>query len=322
MRSYVLRRSAWSMTQVALVCIAIALVAALIRLLPWLASSSVPSRATLVFAQALALAALEVALIVAPAVGASLDVARSTASGSTLALFSLGFGPARHVAHIAVAAACAAALSLAVSFAWGIQASRPGQLTNEMIASGRTVCADQRPAQTPLVGITWLCVSGEPVMVGSLGSAGQAPGLWSASQASFVDDLSSVRLRDVRASFRKPEIHAQFADVTITGLVPWVIASPTAPLARGLACALACVAAAVGAAWALLRRPCTSRAVALAVGASGPAAFLLAAPWMLGQGSPLAVVGTTLMSVATPVVVHALLSRPRLLALLQGGTNS
>jgi len=241
MRSYMLRRTAKSMVQVALVCVAVALGAALVRLLPWLASSFVPSGAAIVFAQALALAALEVALLVAPAVGASLDIARSTASGCTLALFSLGFGPARQVAHIALAASFAAAVSLAVSAAWGLRASRPGQLTNDLIASGRTVCSDQRPSQTPLVGITWLCADGTPMMSRTLGTGSEPAGYWIAGQAEFADDLSSLRLREVRAAFRQPQIRAQFADVTVTGLVPWVIASPVPPLVRALACAFACI---------------------------------------------------------------------------------
>jgi len=321
MRVYLLRRAGRSMIQVAAVCVALALAAASIRLLPWIASPAVPSGATLAFAQALALAALEVALLVAPAVGASLDIARSTADGSTTALLSLGMSPRRQAAHIGAAACVAAALSLCVSGAWGVRASNPGQLTNEVVASGRTVCTDQRPSLAPWVGVTWLCMGGEPAMVGRLGSAAETSGLWMASSAAFADDLSSVHMKRVRAWFRTPAIRAQFDRVTVTGLIPWMIASPLPAWVRALGCALACVVAAIGAAWSLLVRTCSSRAVAITVGACGPATFLLVTPWLSGHGARVALAGSLAATLLAPLLVGWIFSRPRLLALLQGGTN-
>ena len=317
---YLARRVAASIARVALVCGAIALAACLIRLLPWIASGAVPLRATAAFAQSLALAALEIVLIVAPPLGVSLELARAASDGVTRALFCAGAGPWRQLRQVALAASLAALPAMALSSAWGWQASRPGRLVNQVLAAGRSAC-EQGPRQAPLVQMTWLCSDGVPIMVGQLGGSPGSCGLYTAESASFSDDLGSLRLLNVQARTVEPLMHARFGAVTVTGLIPWIAASPLPPFVRGLSCALAAVAASIGSAWALLRRVDGSRAVALAIGASGPAAFLLAWPPLFRYGSAGALLLTTLLSLSTPVLVGTALSALRLPCLFAGGTN-
>jgi hypothetical protein len=319
---YLLGRTARSMSQVALVCGAIGVAACLVRLLPWLASGSVPLRATAAFAQTLLLAALEITLLVAPSVGVSLELARASADGSLRALACAGASPLRLLAPVAVAACIAAVAGLGVSTAWGAQASRPGRLVNQVLSAGRNAC-DSGPRQAPLAGVSWLCHAGTSVMVGQLKGPDERPaGVYSAADAAFSDDLGRLQLSGVQAWLARPQVHGRFDTVTVTGIVPWLAASPAAPLVRGAACALAAVAAALGSAWMLLWRATGSRAVALAIGASGPAAFLLVSPTLLALPPPWAVLGAALSALSGPVLVGTAFSALRLPGALPGGTNS
>ncbi len=310
MRTYVHRRIARSIALVALACIAVATAASLVRLLPWLAATHVPARASLAFSVALALAALEVALLVAPAIGVSLELSRFACDGSLPALLSLGLGPPRILGQIAQVACVAALLSSLTSAAWGWGAHHPGLLSNHVLQAGQKVCEAKDAAQVPLVhDATWLCLQDQPVLVGRFGRE-TSGGVWSVAQAGFSDDLGSLHATDLRLELRTPRVRAAFHDVTVTGFVPWLVASPVSPFARALACALACLTSAIGAAFALLRRPTPSRAAALCVGSSGPIAFLAFAPSLTAPHPMLGALASGVLCGAIPVLVAALLFHP------------
>lgn len=319
MRLYVFHRVCRSMALVALVCMALATAASLVRVLPWLTAANVPWRASAAFSAALALAALEVALLVAPAVGASLELARCASDGSLVALESIGFGPPRILRQVAQAALIAAALSSSASGAWGVGARRPGIVSNQILTAGGSACESNVAAQVPLASdLTWLCLDNRPALVGRFGPA-SAMGVWAASKATFSDDLLSISADDVRVATRSPVVTATFAHVTVTGFVPWLVASPVAAFARALACALACLASTVAASWVLLRRPTPSRAAALAIGCAGPGAFLALAPGLLVHHAVAGTLAAVLIAAAAPLVVASGLFHPLLLARLRGG---
>jgi hypothetical protein len=302
---------------VAAVCVTVALAASSVRLLPWLASDVVPLRVSLVFAEALALAAVEVALVVAPAVGVALELARCTSEGTTTALFCAGAGPVRQVASIAMAASFAGVMCLAASATWGWHSARPGVLSNDLIEAGRPACPDGGLSQSPLLGVSWLCLGARPQLVGTWGA-----GAWTAARLRLSDDLVSASLDDVTAWSREPAVHAHFGRATISGLVPWTVASTLSGPARGLAFALAAIASAVAAGWSLLRRPTHSLAVSLLAGAAGPVAFLIAAPSLFERGWVAALAGSAIVAGAAPWLASAAFGRLRLPVLRRGGTNS
>ena len=322
MPSYLLTRMLRSILVVASVCLAIALAASSVRLLPWIASDLVPWRVTFVFSQALALAAVEVALLVAPAVGVALELSRCSAEGTLTALSCAGASPMRLLAPIAIAAALAGLLSLLVSSSWGASASRPGALTNEMIAAGRPACPAQRVSESPLLGVRWLCVGNSPVLVGGWGAAAPSAGAWSASSIRLSDDLHRATLGQVQVLVRKPALRALFGHVTVIGLTPWTVASTLPGLTRGLAFAFAAICAALAVGWCLLRRPSASLALSLGLGASGPIAFLTAAPMLFDRGSLATLAGAVLLPSAVPLLACAAIRRLRLPVPQRGGTNS
>lgn len=309
------------MLAAALVSAVIAAVAASIRLLPWLVSAGVSWRVAWSFAYGLAFASLEVVLLVAPALGASHEVARAMADGSVSALFALGISPRRYALHAGFVAAAAGALSLVVSFAWGMEARRPGRFSNEMLAGGRSVCAEGRPVDVPMMGVSWVCVDGEPRIVGRVGDARRTQLAWTASSATFAEDLSSVSIRDVHAVMREPPVDIQVAHVTVAGLVPWLVASPIGAGLRGLASVLAVLSSTVASVWVLLRLRCASRPIAVAVGVVGPVAFLLAGPEILAHGALVGAVGTVVVSGAVSAGFGFMLAGIRLSKRRRSGTN-
>jgi hypothetical protein len=321
MHRYLLAKMAASTAIATLVCLAIGSFAASVRLLPWIAAESVPTRAAWAFAQALLLAAVEVALLLAPPVGISVLMARLTADGSWVALQSLGVGPARVSVHAGLVAAAAAALSLGASSLWGLQARDPGLLSNELLDAGRQVCAAPGPREVPLVGVSWLCLQQQPRIAGRIGSGTNAGLAWTASSASFSPDLTAVTLSDVTALAPDSDLRMRLGDVTVTGFVPWLVASPAGALARGLGCALACWASAVAATWTLLVRSSTSRVRALAVGSSGPVAFVLFGPQILARGVAMGTLITLIVCLSVPMALGWAAAGIQLLAGLRDGTT-
>lgn len=303
MLPHLLRRLAVSVFTALAAALGIGLVAGAVRVLPWVASPSVPTSVILVFARVLALAAAEVALVIAAPIGVALETWRMTADHSVRTLLAVGVRPWRLAAHSAAIAAAFSLVSAAVSSSWSRDARSPGVFTNHLMHAGQDVCASRRPAAVPLVGVTWLCVAGEARLVGVAGELSSQIA-WSASDARFADDLSSASLSDLRVALRsrKAEVRAERANVR--GFAPWLAPSAGRRGARPAAFALALLLSSLAASWSLLRWPARSRVTAFVVGCAGPVAFLLAADRLVSSSAPACVAGAIAVGVLLPVTTR------------------
>lgn len=257
----------------------VALLAGAVRLLPVLLTPGVPLRLWPVLGRAVLSVALEAALFVAPPIGFALAAARLVERGEARALFAIGVSPRGLVARSApalLAAALAAALAAGL---WGREARAPGRAARDLLDQARTACLAAPPpavAEVPVLGVTWVCLPGEPARaVGPLPPAGA----FAASSISLADDLASLAARDLDLvlppSADRGEAHLHAASASIRGLAPLGRPSNLTPTARVLVLAVtAPLLAAVAA--LLLLRAAVGRVTAAVVGAAGPAASLLA----------------------------------------------
>jgi hypothetical protein len=259
--------------------LAVAIVAGLVRVLPWLAAPAVPARVILPFARGLLAMGLETALLAAPPVGWAFAAAVLVERGEARALFAAGMSPAAVVRTTIVPAAFFAALAAVAALAWGTEAAAPGRLARDLLAESRRSCASAAAAgavEVPVVGVTWLCSPSEPPrVVGSL--PGGAHGTFTALDLRVSDDLRAIELTDMKIMFDAAlpvHVHAKAAGVT--GLSPWGRASNLRPSARALLLSLTGAGLALLVALIVLRLGHSSRIAALVLGGAGPAAALMA----------------------------------------------
>jgi hypothetical protein len=260
--------------------LAVSLVAGAVRALPVLLAPRVPLRLALVLVRGIAAVSLETALFVAPAIAWALTSSRLVDRGEARALFALGVRPLRIVAAgwpAALGVALAAALAAAT---WGREAAAPGRAVRELLAGARAACVDAPPpavADVPLLGVSWVCFAGEPPRV--VGGVGAGHAALAGTGLEVPDDLRALEIVDLELVLPRtdgaPEARVHAATARIQGLEPPGRASNLAPVARAilLAGSASLLAAAAGA--VVLAASIRSRAAALALGASGPAAALL-----------------------------------------------
>lgn len=265
-----------------------ALVAAAVRVLPWMLDPAVPRQAAAPFARTLATLALEVALLVGWPVGWALATQQLVERGEARALAALGERPARTLARLAPQGLVFLALLAATSLFGGRDAREPGRVVRELVAQTRAACASATHATAyavPFVDATWLCVPHrEPRLVGR-GPGALGAVVYTAANAAVSDDLRRIELEDAhlalpRASGEKRLfLHAHVGKLTMRGLPPWAQSALLTPAARAaLMCATGALAAAI-AVLSLLRtassRP-LGRLASVVLGASGPLAALAA----------------------------------------------
>jgi hypothetical protein len=266
------------------VLLAVALLAAAVRVLPWILDPRVPLRAVLPFARSLLGVAAEAALLVGWPVGWALALARRVDSGEARVFALLGEAPWRTVMRLAPEAAGLAALLFLVSLSGGRDAEAPGHVVDALLAEGRTSCAQVTGAtgpatfSVPLADATWLCDPPRPprLVAFTPGALGGIP--FTAISAHLSGDLRALDLEDVHVGFGDPAktrfaVHA--AHVHLGGLPSWARASSLPAFLRGLLVACAALAAGFVSAERLLRaRAFPGLPMVLALGASGPLAAL------------------------------------------------
>lgn len=268
--------------------LAVSLLAGALRVLPLLLASGVPLGLAPVFARGVLGVSLETALFVAPPIAWALATARLVERGEARALFASGIGPAKIVASTWPAALVVALAAALAAASWGREASAPGRLVRDLVGEARAACSAARaPAaiDVPLVGLAWVCLPGEaPRLVGAapfVASAGGAP-VFSATELVVSDDLRGLTARGLTLALPDsgpdrrdgPRIHV--AEATIHGVTPIGRASNLGVAGRALLLGASSVLMAAFAAAATLRGAIQSRVRALALGAAGPAAALLA----------------------------------------------
>jgi len=258
----------------------VSLIAGVVRVLPLFLASGVPLRLAPVLARGIAGVSLETALFLAPPIAWALAASRLVDRGEARALFAVGVRPLRVIASgwpATLAVAAAAALAAAV---WGRQASAPGRALRDLLAEARTACTSAPPpaaADVPLLGVSWVCLAGEPPRV--IGQAPVGAGAFAATAIVVSDDLRSLDATDleilVPAVEGRPEARIHAAAASIRGIAPVGRASNLAVVPRALLLAVSATALSAVAGGLALALGIRSRATAFALGAAGPAAALL-----------------------------------------------
>jgi hypothetical protein len=271
------RATGWTSAAILIV----AMLAGLVRVLPWIVAPTIPMRVVVPFARALFAASLETTLLCAPPIGWALASAWLVDRGEARALFAIGQSPARIVATSLPVALAFAALAGVAALAWGTEAAAPGRLARSLVEQSKRSCAAQpSPAinDVPFVGVTWLCFgrasqAGGPRLAGALPGAS---GAFTAADMTVSDDLRSLEFRDMRLLFGEAtavRVHA--AEARIQGLSPWGRASNVRPGMRALLLSFTGAALALLASWSVLTGFIARRLASLLIGAAGPLAAVL-----------------------------------------------
>lgn len=273
----VARRSAVLATLLVLLA---AVVAAAVRILPWVLDPSIPWATLGPFAKSLLAVAFEAAVLTGWSVGWALATARLVERGEARVLASLGESPWRTVARLGPQASVFVLVLAVTSVILGREAAAPGRVVGALLAEGHAACAregDRDPPPThavPFVAATWLCAPSGARLVGRapLGNV-----VFTATDARVSDDLRRIDLDDARLTLPgivPARVHVQ--TLTLKGLAPFAQASSIPPGFRALVVTSSGVAASAAAVLALLalRRRRVGPVIAVAIGASGPLSAL------------------------------------------------
>jgi hypothetical protein len=259
----------------ALVAILVTAVAALagaaVRLLPWMLDPAVTWRVAAPFARGVVALAVEAAILLGWPVGWALASAGLVERGEGRVLATLGERPERTVLRLLPQALVLATALAVVSFLGGRDASAPGRVVTELLAQGRTACADAhvpRVYAVPFTDATWLCRPDAPPRLVGHAPGGLSAVVFTATDAHVAGDLRSLDLRDARLGFGHISIHVD--ELRLRGLAPWAHGSNVPPVLRALVLGVSGAGAALLAAYLVLRRLVRRRFAALAVGAAGP----------------------------------------------------
>ncbi|MDC3980110.1 hypothetical protein [Polyangium jinanense] len=283
---------------VAALVTSVSLLAGLVRSMPLLLAPSVPVRLGLPFARAALAVSLEVALVLAPSLGAALSAARFVDRGEARAVFALGASPRSLVASALPVWLLAFVLSALASLAWGIEAEAPGRLASRLLADARAACVDgaardprtPHAATVPIAEATWICLPGEPprlVMTPSLlgGSA------LAARSIELSADTASLEADDLVLALPSNEttgpMTVRVARASVRGLLPLGRPSNLRAPVRAVLLGATSAASALLASLVVLVSSMGSRALALFVGLSGPALALLVLSALEREKSPL-----------------------------------
>jgi hypothetical protein len=256
----------------------VGVVAGAVRLLPWLLDPAVPPGVAVPFARGLVAVALEAAIFIGWPVGCALACFEFVERGEARLLQTLGEAPVTTVARLAPQGGVLAGLLGVVALVYGSDASAPGKVATELVATARASCARAAEPTTyaiPFTEMTWLCAPGrEPRLVGSPSGA-LASAVVTARDARIAGDFRAVELDDARLLFPAPTaVTMHVASLALRRMPPWARASTLPAPLRAVLFSLAAWLAAWLAAYAVLRRAAKTRLAAIVIGASGPLAAL------------------------------------------------
>ena len=256
-----------------------ALVAAAVRLLPWILDPTISWTTLSPFVKSLLAVAFEGAVLTGWAVGWALAAQRLVERGEARVLAALGERPERTVLRLGRHGAVLAVLVALTSLAFGREAAAPGRVVNELLAQGRGSCARAESATqgVPFVQATWLCAYGDARLVGRapIGNV-----IFSASGARVSDDLRRIDLDDARLALAASgtDVRVHVASLTLGGLAPWARASSLPPLVRALVVTISGLSGASAVVYAMIRwrrrLGRAGRVAAATIGAAGPLAAL------------------------------------------------
>jgi hypothetical protein len=280
------RRAATATGLVGAAVLVVALLAGLVRVLPWIVAPTIPLRVVLPFARALFAASLETTLLCAPPLGWALASAWLVERGEARALFAIGQSPTRIVRSSVPVAFAFTALAGVAALAWGTEAAAPGRLARSLVDEAKRSCEGQtapRAADVPFVGVTWLCfppASSKPRAAGArprlTGALPGGTGAFTAADVTVSDDLRSLQFLEMELLFGGAgNIRVHAGEARITGLSPWGRASNLPPAVRALLLSFTGTILAMLASWTVLASSVSRRLASLLVGGAGPAAAVL-----------------------------------------------
>jgi len=265
--------------------------------LPLLLSPSVPIALASPFVHAALAVSLEVALFVAPAIGASLAAARFVERGEARAVFALGASPRSLVLAAWPAWLVFAAASALASATWGKEAEAPGRLIAKLLDEGRTACleaARQTPGEPhaavgPLASATWICLPHEAPRV--VFHVPLSSAVASARSIALSSDTTSLAAEDVTlvvpAMNDHDAFHVHVDHASLEGLAPLGRRSNLPASFRAFFLGSSTCLAAIVSSFLVLVFSTGSRALALAVGLIGPVFALLGLSALEREPSPL-----------------------------------
>ncbi len=271
-----------------LVVLAVAIVAGVVRALPWLVAPQVPFGVVLPLARGVLGVGLETALLCGPPIGWALAAARFINRGEARALYAIGVRPARLVHSTLIPATVFAALAGAAALVWGTEAAAPGRLARAMVARAKAPCevaTEVSTAQIPLFRATWVCFPGAAPRIAGL-VPGTGSSMFSASGATISDDLRTVELSDMHALLGEGMIRVHAEHASFRNLAPFGRASNLGPWGRSAVLSLTGGLLALLGCWFVLRVGEASQPFALAIGAAGPVAALGALSWLERRTMP------------------------------------
>jgi hypothetical protein len=251
----------------------LAMVAAAVRVLPWMLDPRVPWTVLAPFARSIALVGAEAALLVGCPIGFALAAAHAVETRETRVFALLGEPPWRTSSRLIPQVAVVAALIAVVSLLGGRDANAPGGVVTELVRRGRESCREVTSPSTqvvPFLSAEWLCAPGrDPRLVANapLGNA-----LVTARNAVVAGDFRRIDLEDARFDVGTSEVHV--GALSLRGLPPWARASALAPWLRALLMAFSLVVGSLAATHAITQIRLRIRFGAVALGASGPLATL------------------------------------------------
>ena len=282
MIQHLVMRTWRSVSWIALISLLVASAGACVRVLPFFTARDVPFAASFVFLYAALIASTEASLIIALPFGLALEIARWSNDGTVTTLRTLGVGPFRQSANsIPVSVAISVAIGL-IAMDASVLAASPGKLSNDLLAaSAKDVCGNESSRRVPIVPAAWVCVRGEPVLVGWLPAGGSPKIAWKASSARFAENLESVEFENA-VVVDESSSTVRTNHLILTGFAPSVLPDSVPPRERAWAAALCSCVSGLTTALALLRWPSASRtrAIGVAIAAILPF-FVVAGPLLV-----------------------------------------
>lgn len=264
--------------------LATALIAALIRLLPWVLDPTMAWGTVAPFAKSLLAVAFEAALMTGWPVGWALATQRLVERGEARVLATLGEPPSRTIARLLPQALLIGAMLVLSSVVLGREAVAPGRVINALLEEGRASCSDRATHNVPFVGATWLCPAGHGGPEDRPRLVGRAPIgnlVFTAEDAKVSDDLRRIELAGARLalpteSSEAVKVRVRVDALVLRGLAPWARASSLPPSVRAIVVASSTMMAACASVAAILRarRRRVGGVAAAAIGAAGPLAAL------------------------------------------------
>lgn len=289
------RRSARAALGAIAVVATVALLGGTVRTLPLLIDPNIPTSAAWLFARAVAVLALEVAIGLGWPVGWSLALATLVERGEARAYQTLGTSPAELAGKLSLQGLAIAAVLFGVSWSAALDAERPGRVLADLVVASRSACESEgalaaRAIPIPFLSAHWLCSPGVPPRL-YMPLPRPEGALATATSLYVSPDVRSVRLTGANVEMGRASL--KVGELELKRLPPLVASATIGPLGRAASISAATLVASWGVAWLVLNLAIDRRLWAISLaGTAGLAGFgalrgldrlgVGDRPWLLG----------------------------------------